>query len=80
MVTPPGTCRRRRLSFPRSCTASIPHAAVDGLHHVVDGEAGDRDGGQRLHLDAGLAGDLHRCGHVDAGEGLVRHHVHGDLG
>ena len=31
------------------------HAALDRLHHVVDGQAGDRDGGERLHLDAGLA-------------------------
>src|ERR687884_1719164 len=30
------------------------HGAVGGLHHVINGEAGDRDGGQRLHLDAGL--------------------------
>src|SRR5262245_38420840 len=35
------------------------HAALDRLHHVVDGEAGDRRRHQRLHLDAGLAGDLH---------------------
>src|SRR3546814_8155438 len=28
------------------------HAAVDRLAHVVDGEGGDGDGGERLHLDA----------------------------
>src|SRR5690349_10297585 len=35
------------------------HAAFDRLHHIVDGEAGDRHRGQRLHLDPGLSGDLH---------------------
>ena len=35
------------------------HAALDRLDHVVDGQARDRDGGQRLHFDAGLAGDRH---------------------
>src|SRR5262252_5742259 len=30
------------------------HAALDCLDHVVDREASDRNGGQRLHLDAGL--------------------------
>src|ERR1700722_844965 len=34
------------------------HAALDRLHHVVDGETGDRHRGQRLHLDTGLAGHL----------------------
>src|SRR5467141_2343250 len=31
------------------------HAAVDGLHHVVDREQARRHGGERLHLDAGPA-------------------------
>src|SRR5215204_1379233 len=31
------------------------HGAVGGLHHVVDRQAGDRDRGQRLHLDPGRA-------------------------
>ena len=56
------------------------HAAVDGLGHVVDGEAGDRDGGQRLHLDAGLAGDLGRGADAKAGEVVVGVDVDGDLG
>src|SRR5439155_1203035 len=30
------------------------HAALDGLHHVVDGQRRDGGGGERLHLDAGL--------------------------
>src|SRR5262245_17638400 len=34
------------------------HASLYRLHHVVDGEAGDRDGGERLHLNTGLAGHL----------------------
>src|SRR4051812_44577463 len=35
-----------------------PHSAFDGLDHVVDGETGDGDRGQRFHLDPGRAGDL----------------------
>src|SRR6202035_2710232 len=45
------------------------HAAVDRLHHVIDGEAGDRYGGQRFHLDAGLAG--HFCARRDANAGQL---------
>ena len=33
---------------------------VDRLDHVDQGEAGDRDAGQRLHLDAGAVGGPHR--------------------
>src|SRR2546421_12327178 len=33
------------------------HNTVDGLAHVVDGEGGDADGGEGLHLDAGAAED-----------------------
>src|SRR5690606_7750658 len=33
-----------------------PHVLLRGLEHVVNGQAGGRDGGQRLHLDSGLAG------------------------
>src|SRR3954471_19305753 len=33
------------------------HNTIDGLAHVVDGEGGDADGGQGLHLDAGAAED-----------------------
>ena len=32
------------------------HRLVDRLHHVVDGQRGDRDGGEGFHFDAGLAG------------------------
>src|SRR5947209_2487809 len=50
------------------------HNTVHGLAHVVDGEGGDADGGQRLHLDAGAAEDAH--GGLDAeqvggGEGEI---------
>src|SRR5215212_789782 len=35
---------------------------IHGLDHVVDGERGDADSGQRLHLDAGAVGAAHgRC-------------------
>src|SRR5580700_409232 len=43
------------------------HAALDRFHHVIDGEAGDRYGGERFHLDAGLAGNFHARCHADAG-------------
>ena len=44
------------------------HAAVDRFHHVIDGEAGDRNGGERFHLDAGLAGHFYARGDADAGQ------------
>ena len=34
------------------------HLLVDRLRHVVDGQRGDGDHGERLHLDAGLRGGL----------------------
>ena len=34
------------------------HGFLDRLHHVIDRQAGDRHGGQRLHLDPGLAAGL----------------------
>ena len=34
------------------------HRPIDRLAHIVDGEAGDRDRGQRLHLHSGLGLDL----------------------
>ena len=46
--------------------AAERHGFVGGFEHVVDGEAGDGDGGQRLHLDAGLARDLDLGGDADA--------------
>src|SRR5438270_13476316 len=33
------------------------HNTIDGLAHVIDGEGGDADGGEGLHLDAGAAED-----------------------
>ena len=35
------------------------HALLDGLDHVVDGQRGDADRGQRLHLDARLVDGPH---------------------
>ena len=40
------------------------HNSIDRFAHVVDGQSGDADGGQRLHLDAGAAKDAH--GGLDA--------------
>ena len=37
------------------------HCLVDGFGHVVDRQAGDRNGSQRLHLHPGLAGQLDGC-------------------
>ena len=42
------------------------HAAVDGLAHVVDGQARGARAGQRLHLDARLARHACRDQHVKA--------------
>ena len=42
----------------RSRTSAIDHPLVDRLRHVVDRQRGNRRGGQRLHLDAGLRGRL----------------------
>ena len=39
--------------FSQRASSTDRHAAVDRLAHVVDGERGDRAGGERLHLDAG---------------------------
>src|SRR5262245_26094205 len=44
------------------------HAALDRLHHVIDGEAGNRHRRQRLHLDPRLAGDLDGSPHGEAGQ------------
>ena len=58
--------------FAQQADALDPHAAVDRLDHVVDRQAGDRDGGQRLHLDAGLARRPSTSArHADAGQRLV---------
>ena len=43
------------------------HRFIDRLQHVVERQAGDRHGGQRLHLDAGLAGDFDFGCDADAG-------------
>src|SRR3954470_7012202 len=55
------------------------HNTVDGLAHVVDGEGGDADGGEGLHLDAGAAEDAH--GGLDAQEvGLGEGEIEGGAG
>src|ERR1700688_4854491 len=56
------------------------HAAFDRFHHIVDGEAGDRYRGERLHLDAGLARDLYAGPHDKAGQLGVGRDVDLDLG
>src|SRR5689334_20903431 len=51
------------------------HAALGRLHHVVDRETRDRDRGQRLHLDTGLAFELAGRANDQAGQPLVRYDV-----
>ena len=58
--------------FSSSLTPFDAHLPIDGLGHVVDGQAGDGDGGQRLHLDAGLAADAGERGDAQAGQGKDR--------
>src|ERR1700685_4779341 len=55
------------------------HAALDRFHHVIDGEAGDRYGGERFHLDAGLAGHFYAGGDADAGQLGIGRDVDFDL-
>jgi len=55
------------------------HAAIDSLHHVVNGEAGHGDGGQRFHLDAGFSRDLHPCPYFDARQFRVGREIDLDL-
>src|ERR1700692_3336582 len=56
------------------------HAALDRLHPVVDGEAGDRHRGEGLHLDTGLTGHMGGGAHDEAGQLAIRLNLHGDLG
>src|SRR6185437_12739332 len=58
--------------FFQQANAFDAHAALGRFHHVVDREAGDRDGGQRLHLDAGLACNLYRRADDEPRQLLVR--------
>src|SRR4051812_34586983 len=55
------------------------HAALGRLHHVVNGEARDRNGGQRFHLDAGLTFQLAGRPHHQARQLFVRLDIHLDL-
>src|SRR6185503_14873565 len=48
------------------------HAFLDRLDHVVDGQAGDRHRGERLHLHPGLADDLDGRLHHEAGQAVIR--------
>src|SRR6267378_3140466 len=48
------------------------HAAVDGFHHVVDREQARRRGGERLHLDPGLAAAFDPRDHYHARGALLQ--------
>src|SRR5687767_14357995 len=52
------------------------HSPVHRLHHVVDREQRDRDGGQRLHLHAGPPDRLGRGAHPCARQRVVERRVH----
>src|SRR5262245_53841534 len=65
------TPRRKRLGVAPEGAAAAPalllqphaldgHNTIDRLAHVVNGQGGDADGGQGLHLDAGAAEDAYR--------------------
>src|SRR5882757_5912516 len=45
---------RFAAAFLDEMNALDAHAALGRLHHVVAGQARDRNGSQRFHLDAGL--------------------------
>src|SRR5262249_14968609 len=51
------------------------HAALRRLDHVVDGQTRDGRGRERLHFNAGAAGDAHAGAHDDARELGVRREV-----
>src|SRR6058998_1561358 len=55
------------------------HLAIDRLAHVVEGEAGDRDRGERLHLDAGACLDRHARLDQYPSAGAVGHQIDGDV-
>src|SRR5437016_8137328 len=55
------------------------HRAVGGLHHVVHGEQGHRDGRQRLHLDSRAPDGADRCPHPHTGECFVEPRLHFDV-
>src|SRR3989454_3555122 len=54
------------------------HAAVDGLHHVVDREQARRRGGERLHLDPGPAAAFDPRNHDHGRGALLQLEVDGD--
>src|SRR5579862_1364290 len=56
------------------------HAAFDRFDHVVDREAGDRDRGERFHLDAGFAGNFDPRSHLYSRQFDVGRDVDLDLG
>src|SRR5213596_1313753 len=55
------------------------HRAVGGLHHVVHGEQGHRDGRQRLHLDSRAPDGADRCPHPHTGECFGEPRLHFDV-
>ncbi len=56
------------------------HRSVDRLQHVEQGKAGDRDGGQRLHLDARLSLGADLRIDAEAGQRLIGRDPNLDMG
>src|SRR5437762_7033045 len=52
------------------------HGSIGGLHHVVHGEQGHRNGCQRFHLDAGPSLGAHRRPHPHSGQRIVEPGLH----
>src|SRR5476649_594977 len=67
-------------AFRQQADALDVHAFFDRLGHVVDGEARDRHGNERFHLDAGLSGHLYRRLHQEAGQSMFRIDLDLDFG
>ena len=55
------------------------HAAIDGLGHVIDCQAGQRNGSQRFHLDAGLPLNPRQGTDAQSWKGLIRLNFDGNF-
>src|SRR5205809_2032608 len=70
-VAPPIAVRPTRLL--QQANPFDFHSPVRRLHHVVDRQQGDRDGGQRFHLHARPSYRLRRRPHPNARQPVVQH-------
>src|SRR3954467_1283564 len=70
---------RFAAAFLDQADALDAHAALHRLLHIVDRDARDGHRRARLHLDAGLAGELAGPAHNEAGQLAIRRDVDFDL-